>query len=143
MAKQKDLDVCYMHIAEAHAGLSKAIRAKVGAAIVTPSGAILGGFNGTPNGYDNACEYIDPETGELITKDVVVHAEGNAIAAAARTGVSLKGSTCYVTLSPCAKCSAIMKQVGISRVVYKDSYKNSEGIDMLTKLGVIIEQFKE
>ena len=143
MSSQKELDSVYLATARAHAGLSKAIRAKVGCAIVTPSGAILGGYNGTPAGYyTNGCETLG-EDGTLKTKDCVIHAEKNAIAAAARTGVSLLGSTCYVTLSPCMTCATLIQAAGIKRVVYEEEYRDTASVDLLRELGVTVEKFED
>ena len=133
---QAALDKTYMLCAEAHALLSKATRAKVGALIVTPSGALLGGVNGTPSGYDNTCEI------DNVTLDHVLHAEQSAILAAARQGVSLLDSTVYVTLLPCSRCSAMLAQVKIKRLVYKDDYRDSGGIEMLLDLGIEVEKYQ-
>lgn len=141
MATKDELDGCYMQVAIAHSKLSKARRAKVGCCIVTPHFTLLAGFNGTPSGFDNNCETED-SNGNLTTRDCVVHAEKNAIAAAARTGVSLLGSTAYVTLSPCVPCAVLMKQVGITRVVYKDIYRDTSGLDTLRALNIETQEFK-
>tara|TARA_B110000208_G_C11618785_1_gene376422 strand:+ start:117 stop:572 length:456 start_codon:yes stop_codon:yes gene_type:complete len=45
------------------------------------------------------------------------HAERNAIYSAARSGVSLEGSTAYVTLMPCVDCARALIQCGASKVV--------------------------
>ena len=37
---------------------------------------------------------------------------------AARIGVSLKGSTAYVTWPPCSRCARSLIQAGIKEVVY-------------------------
>lgn len=153
MANQNKLDGTYMQVALVHAKLSKAIRAKVGACIVTKNGVILAGYNGTPSGWDNMCEHIveipkdaphydhDYSTHELKTKPEVLHAELNCIMKAAREGVSVQGSTLYVTLQPCVQCSAMIAQAGIIRVVYGDVYRDTSGVDMLQANGIIIEQF--
>ena len=52
-------DSLYMRIAEQYSRESHAVRAKVGACLVTPRGVVLGGYNGTPSGTDNTCEYSD------------------------------------------------------------------------------------
>lgn len=135
------LDGLYMGVAILHSKISKAKRAQVGCCIVTPQLTMIGGVNGTPNGYDNTCEFTN-ENGELQTHDYVVHAERNAIAAAVRTGVSLLDACAYVTLSPCVPCAVLMKQAGITRVVYKDKYRDESGIMMLQKLGIAVEQME-
>jgi dCMP deaminase len=139
MASQLELDNCYMQTALAHATLSKARRAKVGCCIVTPQFTLLCGYNGTPIGYDNNCEKENTD-GTLVTHSHVIHAEANAVAAAARTGVSLVGACAYVTMCPCVSCSVLLKQVGITRVVYRDTYRDNSGILMLNQLGVKVEK---
>lgn len=139
MASQSKLDGAYMGVAQLHAQLSSARRTKVGCCIVTPQFTLLCGYNGTPTGFDNNCEK-ELEDGTLVTLDCVVHAEKNAIAASARTGVSLMGACAYVSLSPCVPCAVLMKQVGITRVVYKDLYRNNSGILMLSQLGIKVDQ---
>lgn len=139
MASQRDLDSAYMGVALLHAKLSKARRAKVGCCIVTPQFTLLCGYNGTASGLDNNCEK-ELHDGTLVTLDCVVHAESNAIAASARTGVSLMGACAYVSLSPCVPCAVLMKQVGITRVVYKDLYRDNSGILMLSQLGIKVDQ---
>ena len=89
---------------------------------------------------DNSCEVeID---GQLVTKPTVIHAELNAIAKiAAQGGEGLAGSTLYVTLSPCVECCKLLAQVGISRVVYRDQYRDLSGVDVLTSMNVNVEKF--
>jgi dCMP deaminase len=51
-----------------------------------------------------------------------VHAEQNAIIQAARHGVSIEGATLYCTHSPCPICEAMLKNAGITNIIYKDEY---------------------
>ena len=147
MANQKELDGVYMQTALAHASLSKAIRAQVGAVLVTSHGVTLTGYNGTPRGRDNCCE-IDEWNGHdqgtyLVTKPEVIHAELNCIMKAAREGVSCIDSTVYVTLSPCVQCSAMMIQAGVKRLVYKTPYRDMAGLILLKEAGVLTQSFHE
>ena len=142
MASKESLDMCYMTCAEAHASLSKGVRAKVGVVIVTRNGTILGGCNGLAPGSSNELEYLGSE-GNLVTKEETIHAELSAVLRAAREGVSVVGGTLYTTLSCCKRCSEMVAAAGISRVVYKEEYRDTSGIENLKKLGVIVEQFKE
>ena len=50
------------------------------------------------------------------------HGEANAIAQAARFGVSLDGGTLYVKMTPCYTCAKIIINAGIKRVVCKQDY---------------------
>lgn len=147
--KQIALDKMYMQIAKEHSKLSKARRAQVGAVIVTINQVMLGGYNGTPPGYPNECEDEVPDIknfcSNLVTKPTVIHAEENAILKAAREGVSVKGSTLYVTLQPCRKCSAMIKAAGILRVVYSEEYVSAtsgSGTEELSEF-ISVEQLKD
>lgn len=147
MANQKELDGVYMATALAHASLSKAIRAQVGAVLVTSQGVTLTGYNGTPRGLDNCCEELKPQSfphePALVTKPEVIHAELNCIMKAAREGVSCIDSTVYVTLAPCVQCSAMMVQAGVTRLVYKTPYRDMSGLLLLKKAGVLTQSFHE
>jgi len=81
---------------------------------------------------------------ELITDhSKVIHAEANAILFAAKEGIPLKDTTLYVTLSPCSECSKMIIQSGIKRVVFKELYRDTNGLELMEKCGIKIEHFKE
>jgi dCMP deaminase len=92
---------------------------------------ISDGYNGTPTGFENACE-----DEEHYTKWYVLHAEANAIMKVASSTQSCAGATLYITLSPCKECSKLIHQAGIKRVVYATAYKDSSGIEFLKRAGV-------
>lgn len=77
------------------------------------------------------------------TKPSVVHAEANAIAYAAKEGISTKGCTLYVTLSPCINCANLIIQSGIKEVVYAEAYRDLSGVEHLKENGIIVKQFQE
>jgi len=54
-----------------------------------------------------------------------VHAEMAAITDAARRGISLKGSTLFVTTYPCHECARHIIAAGIERVVFIEPYAKS------------------
>lgn len=134
MANQENLDKTYMRMAEQLSRLSYAERKKVGALIVKGTHIISEGYNGTPKGFSNDCEYYD-QAREMHTKPQVLHAESNAITKLARSPNSSDGATLYVTLAPCFDCSKLIIQAGIMRVVYKDRYHRN-GLSLLTKAGI-------
>jgi len=142
MASQNDLDEVYMGTALLHAGLSKAIRAKVGAVLVTKVGITLSGFNGSATGLSNDCEDV-LEDGSLVSKREIIHAELNCIIKAAKEGVSVTGSTIYTTLSPCCACSALLIQAGVERVVYLKEYRDKTGIDLLKSARIKVDKFND
>lgn len=129
--KQKDLDERYLRMARIWAENSYCKRRQVGALIVKDQMIISDGYNGTPSGFENVCE---DEYG--VTHPYVLHAEANAITKVASSANSSRGATIYVTASPCLECAKLIIQCGITRVVYSEEYRLSDGIDLLKKSGV-------
>tara|TARA_Y100000114_G_scaffold94654_1_gene88017 strand:+ start:4135 stop:4602 length:468 start_codon:yes stop_codon:yes gene_type:complete len=154
MPSQLDLDQSYLKMAKVWAQLSKASRKQVGCLIVKDGMIISDGYNGTPKGFDNSCETsIMPESiapcnlrdhppNALITKPEVLHAESNAITKLAKSTQSSRGSVLYTTASPCMDCAKLIIQSDISRVVYGELYKNSDGINLLKKANIQVEHCK-
>ena len=128
-------DGSYLRMAEIWAQNSYCKRRKVGALLVKDKMIISDGYNGTPSGFENVCE---DENG--VTKPYVLHAEANAITKVAKSGNSSNGSTLYVTASPCLECSKLIIQAGIKRVVYKDEYRLTDGVDLLRRAGIEVEK---
>ena len=127
-------DHSYLEMAEIWAQNSYCKRRKVGALLVKDRMIISDGYNGTPSGFENICE----EDG--VTKPYVLHAEANAITKVAKSGNSSEGATLYVTASPCLECSKLIIQAGIKRVVYRDEYRLTDGIDLLRRAGIEVER---
>ena len=138
--RQIQYDKVCMKMAKTLSELSYAQRNKVGCIIVSPKGQIISqGYNGTPTGYDNCCEYTD-ENGNLATKKEVLHAESNAISKCAKWLSSTEDATLYVTLSPCFECAKVIIQAGIKRVCYNELYRNTEGLEFLKKNNIQVDQ---
>jgi dCMP deaminase len=131
MPKQNELDETYLQMANTWGLLSKAKRKKVGCLIVKNGQIISDGYNGTPAGYDNNCEYETRFGYE--TKPEVLHAESNALMKLAKSTNSSGGSTIYLTMSPCFECAKLIIQAEVKRVVYSEEYRNTGGIDFLRK----------
>lgn len=156
----------YMRVAEATAELSTAIRLKVGAVIVRDNQILATGYNGTPAGWDNNCEdkqymdrgaggWLSPEEIEeswpledevgryrLKTKPVVLHAESNSLMKVARSTESSAGATLFCTHAPCLECAKLIYQSGIRQLFYRDSYRDSSGLDFLQQGGIEVEQYQ-
>jgi dCMP deaminase len=130
----------HMKVAEVYAELSSAKRLKVGCVIVKDNRIISIGYNGMPSGWDNICEHLDYLDGKLTTKREVLHAETNAIAKLAQSTESGKDAELYVTVSPCIECAKLIHQVGISKVFYRQQYRNCSGLDFLSKCDIIVHQ---
>jgi tRNA(Arg) A34 adenosine deaminase TadA len=71
-----------------------------------------------------------------------------AILYAVKNKTAVEGATLYVTLSPCLACSRIIYSMGISKVIYLNSYAqfkglaSDEGVDFLNKFGVTCQHYE-
>ena len=162
MANQNKLDERYLAMAREWSKMSHAKRKKVGCLIVKDEQIISDGYNGTPSGFNNDCEevfytcderdvYKDQEWEldkgkekflKLKTKPEVLHAESNALMKLARSTNSSEGATIYCTYSPCFDCAKLIVQSGVKRFVYNETYRNTEGLDLLKKAGVEIVNYE-
>ncbi len=113
-------------------------RRQVGALLVKDKMIISDGYNGTPSGFENKCE--DENN---ITKPYVLHAEANAITKVAKSNNSSEGSTLYITTSPCIECAKLIIQAGISRVVFSEKYRITDGLDLLERAEVELVHIAE
>jgi dCMP deaminase len=121
-------DARFLALAGHVAAWSKHRTTRVGCVVVDDDRRIRAtGFNGFPRGVADAPGRLADRPTKLLLS---VHAEANAVAAAARAGVPLAGCTAYVTHPPCAACAALLTQAGIRRVVFRgrlrDDWADSE-----------------
>ena len=100
----------YMAISQLASLRSTCLSRKVGAVIVKDDNPISFGFNGPARGVEHL---------ELCPAS---HAEQNAIAFAARHGISTVGATIYVNTFPCKDCMNSIINSGITKVVYNSEY---------------------
>lgn len=124
-----------MDTAERFAQLSSAVRLQVGAVVVQDNRIISIGYNGMPSGWTNVCEN---ELGT--TKDEVIHAEANAIIKLARDGESGNGASLFCTHAPCVHCAKLIYGAGIKNVYYRNSYRDTSGIEFLNKCEINVEK---
>ena len=123
-----DWDTYFMEIAHVVATRANCSRRKVAALIVADRRIISTGYNGTPRGVTNCFEGGCPRcsgtapSGTSLEECICVHAEQNAICQAAYHGISVAGSTIYVTISPCLTCAKLIINAGIREVVYGGDY---------------------
>ena len=133
--KDKKFDKSYIEMAHVWAKNSYCRRRQVGALIVKNRMIISDGYNGTPSGFENICE---DDTGA--TKPYVLHAEANAITKVAKSNNSSDGATLYITDSPCMECAKLIIQSGIKRVVFDRKYRITDGLDLLERAGIEVEE---
>ena len=144
----------HMKAAEVYSQLSSARRLQVGCVVVKDNTIIGIGYNGMPSGWDNDCEkrsyinidpkwqYLDEDgsTYSLVTRPEVLHAESNALAKIARSTNSSEGASVFVTHAPCLDCAKMMYQAGINSVYYRNSYRDTSGVDFLKQCNIEVEQ---
>lgn len=130
-------DKMYMDIALRVAKESKCPRKQVGCCILLESGLLATGINGFPAGQEEM--WTDGE----VSNPLVTHSELNALGKLLEQGVSAKGATVYLSLSPCTDCSKLLVRAKVKRVVYKEEYRCKQGLEYLIKYGVEISKFNE
>lgn len=96
---------------------SKDPSTKVGCVVVGEDREIrTTGFNGFPRGIKDDKRLLSREE----KYPIIVHAEENAVAQAARIGSRLLGCTAYTTFPPCSKCARLFIQAGLAECVWPD-----------------------
>ena len=122
-------DEYYMGIAIEVMRRCSCLRHAVGAVIVLKNRVVSTGYNGTaqdlPNCFDGGCDRCKDskaKTGESYDTCVCVHAEANAIVAAARHGVAIDGATLYTTMHPCFGCMKEALQAGIAAIYFVENW---------------------
>lgn len=117
----------FFRLAKTVADKSKDRSTKVGCVVIGTDDEVRSlGYNGFVRGANDAIK----EWHERPLKyDVTIHAEENAVAAAARIGVSLKECIAYTTLPPCSRCSRLLVQSGIYEVRFLIPLDNRDWIE--------------
>ncbi len=113
-------------------------RMHCGCVLVKDKYVLSTGYNGSLPGLDH-CE----DVGCLIVDNHCVrtnHAEMNAIAQAARHGISIDGATAYVTNMPCTTCAKALLAAGIKRIVIFSDYRGSLAEKFLSESGVPLDR---
>lgn len=153
-------------------GIALAVRRKanctgnrVAAVIVKNKRVISTGYNGVPEGMknclDGGCLRCNNPNGQFKSGTgydlcICVHAEQNALLAAARFGIAVEGAHMYTTMQPCFGCAKEIVQAKIGKVSYlhpwvptdidpvMDKAKKAEYEKILAKLDVErIESFED
>ena len=112
-------DIRFLELARHISGWSKDPSTKVGCVVVGEDREIRStGFNGFPRGISDDNERLTDRSKKY---PLICHAEENAIMHAARIGISLKGSTAFVTWPPCSRCARSLIQAGVQEIVYPET----------------------
>src|SRR5262245_46130833 len=147
MNQRLSWDQYFLTITRQVAERSTCQRAKVGAVIVRERNILATGYNGAPAGLphctDVGCliyQWKTP-TGEIEENCYrTIHAEINAIAQAAKNGVSIRDADIYVTHTPCIHCLKVVVNTVIKRGFYEKEYELHTVQELLGSSGVVLQK---
>ncbi|MGL4736703.1 MAG: deoxycytidylate deaminase [Cellulosilyticaceae bacterium] len=135
-------DEYFMDIANLVKTRSTCSRRQVGAVVVKDKRILCTGYNGAPIGCrhctDVGClrQELGIPSGERHELCRAVHAEQNAIAQAAQHGISVEGSSIYVTHQPCSMCAKVLINAGVKRIIYQGEYPDKLSLELLSEAGI-------
>ena len=118
LPERPNVDQYMMGIAEAVKARANCRGSRVGALLVLEGRIVSTGYNGTPSDMTNCdeggCERCSNpgryESGTAYDICICVHAEQNALLAAARFGIAVEGAILYSTMRPCFGCTKELLQ---------------------------------
>ncbi len=125
-------DEYFLMLAKLAATRSTCLAFPVGAVIAKNRQVLATGYNGSPSGsvHCTAQGFCYPGLSSCDASKTLpsraVHAEANAIATAAKHGISTAGSSIYVTLEPCIYCLKVIISAGIREVFYETVFNSGE-----------------
>jgi dCMP deaminase len=97
---------------------------------------VAAGYNGYLPGCSHRSHVRDGH------EQATVHAEQNAIADAARRGVSVAGATAYISHFPCINCAKVLAAAGVRAVKYHQDYDTDPlVVELLGEAGITIAKF--
>ena len=131
LTARPSVDQYMMGIAEAVKARANCQGSRVGALLVLEGRIVSTGYNGVPSNMKNCdqggCERCaNPEqypSGTGYDVCICVHAEQNALLAAARFGIAVEGAMLYSTMRPCFNCSKELLQANVKGVVYLEEWQ--------------------
>ena len=136
----------FLMMAKLAATRSTCLAFPVGAVIVKDKQVLATGYNGSPSGSAHCTAQgfcypgLDSCDASKTMPSRAVHAEANAIAQAAKHGISTNGANIYVTLEPCLSCLKLIISAGIKEVFYETEFNFGEKVlvrDSFIKDGLV------
>ena len=147
MSERPSWDQYFLTITRQVAERSTCNRAKVGAVIVRDKNILATGYNGAPAGlphcHEVGCLIYQSKTPSGESEENcyrTIHAEINAIAQAAKNGVSIRDADIYVTHTPCIHCLKVLINTGIKSIFYEKAYKLHTVSELLTSTDVTLQK---
>ncbi len=127
--KRPSWDEYFINIMHAVGARATCDRGRTGCVLVKDKHIISTGYVGAPAGCAS-CDDIGHEMNTVTHEDGTVskhcirttHNEQNAIAQAARMGISTDGATLYCGMTPCYTCAKLLINAGVKRIVAEKDY---------------------
>lgn len=122
-------DEYFINICKAARGRGTCDRGRTACCIARDHHILVTGYVGSPRGCAH-CDDVGHEMNTVKHPDNTEsqhcvrtsHAEINAVAQAAKLGVSLDGGTLYCLMFPCYTCAKMMINCGIKKIVAEKDY---------------------
>ena len=126
-----DWDTYFLDMVDSVATRATCDRGRSGCVITRNRRIIATGYVGSPPGLPH-CDDVGHDMRSVthadgrITHHCVrtLHAEQNALAQAARHGLSLEGATLYCRMEPCRVCAMLIVSAGVAGLLYWRWRKN-------------------
>jgi dCMP deaminase len=120
----------YMRMADELAKRSTCARLQVGTVLTDAQleHVVSIGYNGNARGFANRCD--SDQAGGC----GCIHSEMNALV---KSPGELRDKVAFVTASPCVMCAKLMVQAHVSHVFYRTAYRDSRGLEVLDKAGIV------
>lgn len=131
-----------MRIAHQVATRATCDRKNIGAVIVRDKTILSTGYNGSIRGLAHCDDvgHLMDEPGNHCVR--TVHAESNAIAQAAKNGVTVENAEIYITASPCWTCFKLLANAGITKILYGEFYRDDRIFDAAQSAGIELKHIK-
>jgi len=141
-------DEYFMDIIELIKTRSTCMRRQVGAMIVKDKRILCTGYNGAPvncrHCVETGClrDQLEIPSGERHELCRGLHAEQNAIAQAAYSGISVKEGTMYSSSQPCMLCAKLIINSGIKKIIFKGDYPDDNAMQILKEAGIRVVRYE-
>lgn len=145
--KRPSWDEYFINIAKVIGTRGTCDRGRTGCVLVKNKHIISTGYVGAPAGCAS-CDEVGHEMNTVVQEDGTqskhcirtTHNEQNAIAQAAKMGISTDGATIYCMMTPCYTCAKLIINAGIKRVVAeKDYHAGNRSKEIFKEAGVQYE----
>lgn len=129
--KRPSWDSYFLALTKLAASRSTCLSRPTGCVIVRDKQVLSTGYNGSMPGVPHCSDEGKCYRRSIGAPDHAkydfcrsIHSEANAIALAARFGISVEGATAYFTLFPCFVCTKLLVRAGIREIVYEIGYES-------------------